>query len=65
VEAVVMRGLAKSPADRYPDVRAFAAALRAGLGRTPITPSPTVPPAGDESRADGLIGRIKGLFRKG
>jgi serine/threonine-protein kinase len=35
VEAVVMRGLAREPADRYPDVTAFADALRAELERPP------------------------------
>jgi eukaryotic-like serine/threonine-protein kinase len=36
IEAVVMRGLAKESADRYPDVLAFASALRAAIqGSTP------------------------------
>src|SRR5262245_7214803 len=36
VDAVIMRGLAKESADRYPDVLAFAAALRASVhGATP------------------------------
>jgi eukaryotic-like serine/threonine-protein kinase len=36
IDAVVMRGLAKESADRYPDVLAFASALRAAIqGATP------------------------------
>ena len=36
IDAVVMRGLAKESADRYPDVLAFASALRAAIqGRRP------------------------------
>ena len=36
IDAVVMRGLAKESADRYPDVLAFASALRAAIqGSTP------------------------------
>ncbi len=32
VDAVIMRGLSKDPADRYPDVLEFARALRAAIG---------------------------------
>jgi len=52
VEAVVMRGLSKQPADRYPDVLAFAAALRDALAE-PV-----------EEEEGGLVGKIKGLFRR-
>jgi serine/threonine-protein kinase len=53
IEAVVMRGLAKTPAERYPDVRTFAAELRAALSHP--TPQP---------EAAGLLGKIRGIFRK-
>jgi serine/threonine protein kinase len=52
VEKVVMRGLAKQPSDRYPDVLAFATDLKAAL----------------ESEAPqdegSIFGRVKGLFRR-
>ena len=53
VETVVMRGLAKSPADRYPDVRTFAHELREALAQP--TPQP---------EAAGLFGKLKGMFKK-
>jgi serine/threonine-protein kinase len=53
--AVIMRGLAKASADRYPDVMAFAEALRAAVGAppslrvvsdgAPLVPAPPAPPA--------------------
>jgi serine/threonine protein kinase len=45
VDAVVMRGLAKSPADRFPDVIAFAEALRAAFmqGASAPTSGPELP----------------------
>ena len=52
VERVVMKGLAKSPADRYSDVRSFAADLRNALEATPSR---------DEG---GLMGKMRGLFKK-
>jgi serine/threonine-protein kinase len=58
VEAVVMRGLARQPGDRYPDVSAFAAALRESL----LTPA-----AGREETSDaegGLLSKVRGLFRR-
>jgi hypothetical protein len=45
-----MRALSKQPASRYPDVRAFAAALSEALAE----------PAAD----GGLVGRLRGLFRR-
>jgi eukaryotic-like serine/threonine-protein kinase len=51
VEAVVMRGLAKLPGDRYPDVVAFADALAEVL-KDPF-------PA---ASAGGLLSKMKGLF---
>ncbi|MDF1505608.1 serine/threonine-protein kinase [Roseisolibacter sp. H3M3-2] len=55
VEAVVMKGLSKSPADRYPDVKSFAAALRGALD----APAPE-PPKGEA----GVFGKLKGLFKR-
>ncbi len=66
VEAVVMKGLAKKPEDRYPDVRAFAAALREAIA----VPMPAtsarggVASAGEEESA-GLMGRLRGMFKRG
>ncbi len=67
VEAVVMKGLAKKPEDRYPDVRAFATALREALA----TPMPT-PRMGTKAApgmpADdgvGLLGKLRGMFKRG
>jgi len=41
IDAVILRGLAKQSADRYPDVLAFAAALRAAIqGATPTVYMP-------------------------
>jgi serine/threonine-protein kinase len=56
VEAVVMRGLAKSPKERYPDVRSFATALREALAL------PT--PSRAEPEPEGLMGKLKGFFKK-
>lgn len=62
VEAVVMRGLAKSPADRYPTVRAFAEALRAATeGANAATPAAV--DAGQQP--SGVLGKLKGLFKRG
>jgi serine/threonine-protein kinase len=55
VEAVVMRALAREPSERYPDVLAFARELHTAL-TNPQAPSP----APDE----GLLSRVKGLFRR-
>jgi serine/threonine-protein kinase len=73
VETVVMRGLAKDPAQRYPDVRAFAAALAAALAAGPAPTSASAPagasastPAGGTGdEGAGLVARIRGLFKKG
>jgi serine/threonine protein kinase len=40
LDAVVARGMAKNPADRYPTAQAFVDAVRAGLAE-PATPHPT------------------------
>lgn len=53
VEAVVMKGLAKQPQDRFPDVRSFAAALEEAL-RDPYA---------EEPLTGGFLQRMKkGLF---
>ena len=57
VEAVVMRGLAKSPKERYSDVRSFATALREALA----LPVPTIKA---ELEPEGLMGKLKGFFKK-
>ena len=70
VEAVVMKGLAKKPEDRYPDVRAFAAALSEALAvpmPQPVArpaPSAAASTAGAEDSA-GLLGRLRGMFKRG
>ena len=63
VESVLMRGLAREPADRYTDVLAFARELRDALMEPPSTApaaAATMAPADD-----GLLSRMKGLFRRG
>ena len=52
VEEVVMRGLAKQPAGRYPSVTAFADALRAAVLAT------------KDSQKGGLLSRMKGMLGK-
>ena len=52
VERVVMKGLSKQPSDRYPDVVTFARELKTALETVN---------AKDDS---GLLGRVKGLFRR-
>ena len=52
VEAVIMRGLAKQPADRYPDVHSFAIDLRKAL---------TSASAAEDT---GFLAKMKGLFRQ-
>jgi serine/threonine protein kinase len=53
VEAVVMKGLAKAPADRYPDVMVFAASLAEVLQ----DPFPAETP-----QTSGFLSKMKGLF---
>lgn len=52
VEAVVMRGLAKEPKDRYPDVVTFAQAFSEAV-RTPFA---------EDSGSGGFLSRMKGIF---
>ena len=54
VEAVVMKGLAKATADRFPDCRTFAQALADVLSRA----------QGNGAEEGGLFARMKGLFGK-
>jgi serine/threonine-protein kinase len=51
VEAVIMRGLAKQPADRYPDVLTFGNELRKVLLAT-------------SAEDTGFLAKMKGLFRQ-
>jgi serine/threonine-protein kinase len=48
IEAVVMKGLAKAPSDRYPNVVAFGDALRDAIAT--------------QQASSGLFGRVKGIF---
>lgn len=52
VERVVMKGLSRQPADRYPGITDFAAALEQAL-----LAMPTAAP-----KSGGLFGKMKGLF---
>ncbi len=76
IEQVIMKALAKGPNDRYDSVTTFAAALAAAVGNpgpmaaaaAPVAPppvaAPPMPPAADDS-SGGLLGKMKGLFRRG
>jgi serine/threonine protein kinase len=55
VESVIARALEKQPKERYPDVRAFAAALKDAVA--------TGAPHADEN-GGGLLGKVKGWFGK-
>jgi serine/threonine-protein kinase len=67
VEAVVMKGLAKKPEERYPDVRTFAAALREAAAQPYEPPMPARPSGEDDAAGEsaGLLGRLRGMFRRG
>jgi serine/threonine-protein kinase len=54
VEAVVMRGLSRDPAQRYPDVLTFAKELREAVETPPAKPE-----------RGGLMARMKSMLRKG
>jgi hypothetical protein len=63
----MMRGLSREPGDRYPDVMTFARELRDALLEAPgaaaaRTAAPTQAAAAPD---DGLLSRMKGLFRRG
>lgn len=76
VEAVIMKALSKAPKDRYAGVTEFAQALAHAVANpgpmaavaAPAAPSPIaappVPPATDDA-SGGLLGKMKGLFRRG
>ena len=72
VETVVMRGLSREPGDRFQDVMSFAKELAEALQESPgaasvrsPTPGPTSSTPGSEGADDGLLSRMKGLFRRG
>ena len=67
VESVMMRGLAREPGDRYPDVMTFARELRDALLEAPSASSVRTPTPNQAAPAtdDGLLSRMKGLFRRG
>jgi serine/threonine-protein kinase len=68
VETVVMRGLSREPKDRYADVVEFASALRDALREPASAAAGTSAGApGDAAVAapdEGLLSRMKGLFRR-
>ena len=53
VERVVMKGLARNPAERYLGIVDFATALESALRSTPTAAAP---------KSGGLFGKVKGLF---
>ena len=60
IESVVMRGLSRDPAKRYPSVREFAAAFRAAVAAAAAEPAaPAVAPEDDET----LLEKARALFR--
>lgn len=54
VEKVVMKGLARAPSERYPDIVAFAQDLEAALSLPPEAP--------EGADAGGLFSKMRGLF---
>jgi serine/threonine protein kinase len=60
VESVVMRGLSRDPAKRYPSVREFAAAFRAAVTAAASEPAPA--PAASEDD-ETLLEKARALFR--
>jgi serine/threonine-protein kinase len=68
VEAVMMRGLSREPSERYPDVLTFARELRAALLEAPGASTSSAPSGSGAAVAgpdDGLLSKMKGLFRRG
>lgn len=77
IESVVMRALSKQPADRYPSVKAFADAFaqaatnptspaaQATRQPTPVASPSSVPNAEPSDEKSGLLGKVRGLFRRG
>jgi serine/threonine-protein kinase len=62
VETVIMKALSKEPAARYESVSAFSKALTEAAEAAPTAPA--APEAAVED-GSGLLGRMKGLFRRG
>ncbi len=44
IDAVIVRGMAKNPDERYPSARQFAAAARSALATRPVPPAPPAAP---------------------
>jgi serine/threonine-protein kinase len=67
LEGVIMRGLSRQPAQRYPDVAAFCTALgQAALEARPAPPVAAAPAAaGGDGESGGLLGKVRGLFKRG
>jgi serine/threonine-protein kinase len=59
IEGVIMRGLAREPSERYPDVLTFARELNGALTSAQEAAAAAPPPS-----EDGLFSRMKGLFRR-
>jgi eukaryotic-like serine/threonine-protein kinase len=62
IEGVVMRGLSRTPAQRYASVAAFAEALTRAVSSAPA-PAPAVAAAPEEA-SGGLFSKVRGLFKK-
>jgi serine/threonine-protein kinase len=62
VETVLMRALAREPAERFADVLVFARELQ-GVLTAPAGPAPS-PTASATPSDEGLLSRVKGLFRR-
>jgi serine/threonine-protein kinase len=68
VEMVMMRGLSREPADRYPDVLTFASELRTALLEPPgasATSAASNPATSVTGSDEGILSKMKGLFRRG
>lgn len=61
IEGVIMKALSKAPSDRYPSVKAFGDALAAAASSSPV-PGASGSAGGENG---GLLGKMKGLFRRG
>ena len=62
VEAVVMKALAKVPTERYSSVKAFSDAMLGAVSAAPVAGAGVVAGADDKP---GLLGKMRGLFRRG
>lgn len=60
IERAVMKGLARQPAERYPDVVAFTGGLCEALRAAPAEAAEPVP-EGDQG---GIFSRVRGLFKR-